>query len=143
VDTSLPGRDEARPEPSGVGTECEDGGEAVPVTDTAGGDHRAVDGVDDVGNERHRRHVALEVTVRFDALGDAGVDARVGGRTCLGPASDGLPHVDAGVVCPVDVRDGVAEGEREDVDVGVETRPDQVVRRRVGSVGVDDYVRGD
>ena len=61
VDRAGLGRgDEARADPDAVGAERERGGEAAPVEEPAGGDdgHPLADGVDDLRDERHRRHGA-------------------------------------------------------------------------------------
>ena len=74
-DAALVGREEARTDPDAFGAEHQRRGDPATVGDPTGRDHRhGRDGVDDGGNERHRRDPA-GVTAGLGALRGHDVDA--------------------------------------------------------------------
>ena len=107
----LGGGDEPGADPDAVGAEGQRGGEPPTVEDPAGGDDRdpVPDGVDDLGDERHRRH-RPGVAAGLGALGDDEVAAGF-------DRGDGVAHLAAhvddehvAVVAALDHVAGHAEG---------------------------------
>ncbi len=102
------------PDPHAVGAEGERSGEAAPVEDAAGRHHRdaVAHGVDDLGDERHGRHLA-GVTAGLGALGHDEVASGLDGAHGV---VDLAAHVDdehVGAVALLDHLGGDAERRHE------------------------------